>query len=69
MLRTVPLKLQIAAFTLLALIDLQLYAHRFHQPTAMLGQYLRHLIDARSVVRNDPAMSAHPLRDVGSTLR
>lgn len=29
----------------LALIDLQLYRYRFHQPTEMLGQYLRRQID------------------------
>ena len=44
MLRKIPRKLGLAGFVALSLADLQLYAHRFHPPTEMLGQYLRQLV-------------------------
>ena len=50
MLRKIPRKLGLAGFVALGLADLQLYAHRFHPPTEMLGRYLRQL-----VVPDEPA--------------
>ena len=44
MLRKIPRKLALAGFVALGLADLQLYAHRFHPPTEMLGRYLRQLV-------------------------
>ena len=44
MLRKIPRKLGLAVFVALGLADLQLYAHRFHPPTEMLGRYLRQLV-------------------------
>jgi hypothetical protein len=43
-LRKIPRKLGLAIFVALGLADLQLYAHRFHPPTEMLGRYLRQLV-------------------------
>lgn len=44
MLRKIPRKSGLAVFVALGLADLQLYAHRFHPPTEMLGRYLRQLV-------------------------
>jgi hypothetical protein len=60
MLRTIPRKVALAGFVALGLVDLQLYAHRFHPPTEMLGRYLRQL-----VVPGEPADPAAG-RDAGS---
>jgi hypothetical protein len=65
MLRKVPLKLQIAVVTFVALIDLQLYAYRFHGSPDLLGRYLRGLIDNRPFVRTKPIMPSDPLQDTG----
>ena len=59
MLRTIPRKVGLAGLVVLGLVDLQLYANRFHPPTEMLGRYLRQL-----VVPGEPADPAG--RDVGS---
>ena len=39
MLRKIPRKGALAGFVALGLADLQLYAHRFHPPTEMLGRF------------------------------
>jgi hypothetical protein len=44
MLKSIKARLTFAILLTTGLLDLQLYIHRFHQPTEMLGEYLhRHL--------------------------
>jgi hypothetical protein len=50
MLRKNSRKLALAALVAVALLDIQLYAFRFHPVTEMLGHYLR-----QHVVPNGPA--------------
>jgi hypothetical protein len=60
MLRLVPTKHGIALITFVALVDLQIYVHRFHHSPDMLAYYLRRAFDSKSDVRSARARAATP---------
>jgi hypothetical protein len=41
MLKSIKARLTFAILLIAGLLDLQLYLHRYHQPTEMLGEYLQ----------------------------
>ena len=45
MLPTMPRRVGLALLCAITLVDVQLFSHRFHQPTGKLGEYLRRSAD------------------------
>lgn len=56
-------RLCIAGLTVVVLIELQIYTHKFNRSPDMLGYYLRRLVESKQAMRPPAVVRPNAIRD------